>query len=225
MTSVCAYFHFFTSETVALQGATPIFVDVDDRSFNICSRDLENKIAQVKARGQLVPRAVIPVDLFGQPARYPEILNIAKRHDLYVIEDAAQGFGGAINHGPCKGKAGSFGLVSTTSFFPAKPLGCYGDGGAIFTNDSGLAEVLRSLRVHGQGSTKYENIRIGMNSRLDTMQAAILLEKLEVFDSELHAVNTIAETYSEALPEEIVLPTLERFLEQLGAIYDKTVLF
>jgi len=192
----CPTFTFFaTAEVAAFAGATPVFVDSDEATFNICPQDLERQIEKVIAEGLLTPKAIIAVDLFGLPANYPELERIAKKFGLKLIEDAAQGFGGEINGQ----KAGSFGDIATTSFFPAKPLGCYGDGGALFTNDDDLAELLRSYRVHGKGSDKYDNVRIGMNSRLDTIQAAILLEKLAEFPTELVKRNKAAEKYTAEL--------------------------
>ena len=190
----CPTFTFFaTAETIAYQHATPVFVDSDEDTFNICPRDLEAKIQKVIADGQLRPKAIIAVDLFGLPANYPAIEQIAKKYDLKIIEDAAQGFGGEIN-----GKrACSFGDIATTSFFPAKPLGCYGDGGALFTDNEEYAALLRSYRVHGKGADKYDNVRIGVNSRLDTIQAAILIEKLIEFPLELQQRNFFAQQYSE----------------------------
>ncbi|WP_394228296.1 DegT/DnrJ/EryC1/StrS family aminotransferase [Pseudoalteromonas spongiae] len=189
----CPTFTFFaTAEVVAFAGATPVFVDSDEATFNICPQHLERQIEKVIAEGQLTPKAIIAVDLFGLPANYPELERIADKFGLKLIEDAAQGFGGEINGQ----RAGSFGDIATTSFFPAKPLGCYGDGGALFTNDDELAELLRSYRVHGKGSDKYDNVRIGMNSRLDTIQAAILLEKLAEFPTELVKRNAAAEKYT-----------------------------
>ncbi|MCR4788443.1 MAG: DegT/DnrJ/EryC1/StrS family aminotransferase, partial [Lachnospiraceae bacterium] len=160
-------FTFFSSAEVApWVGATPIFVDVKKDTFNIDPDDLENKIKIVKEKGKLTPKAIVAVDLFGQSAEHERIRQIADRYGVYVLEDAAQGFGGSIN-----GKINcSFGDISTTSFFPAKPLGCYGDGGAIFTDNDEWADLMRSIKVHGKGSDKYDNIRIGMNSRLDTLQ-------------------------------------------------------
>lgn len=184
-----------SAEVVALVGASPVFVDVLEDTFNIDSASLEKAIAQVKQDGQLKPRAIMPVDLFGQPADYAKIEPIAKREKLLLLCDSAQGFGGRLN-----GRiAGGIGDAASTSFFPAKPLGCYGDGGATFTNDDGLIEVLRSIRVHGQGSDKYENVRIGVNSRLDTIQAAILLEKLKVFPEEIEMREAVAQRYNRAL--------------------------
>lgn len=194
---------FATAEVVSLCKATPIFVDIEEKTFNINPVSLEKAIQQVLKDGKLVPRAIIPVDLFGLPANYPEIEVIAAKYGLQILEDGAQGFGGHI-----KGKrACSFGIISTTSFFPAKPLGCYGDGGAIFTDNKELADLLKSLRVHGKGRDKYDNVRIGLNSRLDTMQAAILKIKLKAFENEeLEAVNSNARRYSELLHDVVVTP-------------------
>ena len=192
----CPTFTFFaTAETIAFQHATPILVDSDAATFNLCPVDLERRIIKVIGEGKLKPKAIVAVDLFGLPADYPAIVAIAKKYDLKIIEDAAQGFGGEINGQ----RAGSFGDIATTSFFPAKPLGCYGDGGAIFTNNDDYAALLRSYRVHGKGSDKYDNVRIGMNSRLDTIQAAILLEKLAAFPDELRQRNRAAKNYETAL--------------------------
>ena len=200
---VPSFTFYSTSEIVSLLNAEPIFVDVDERTFNIDSDKLEKAILQVKEEGKLNPKAIIPVDLFGQCADYDRILEIAKKHDLFVLEDGAQGFGGSINGK----KACSFGDASTTSFFPAKPLGCYGDGGAIFTDDDELAELLRSLRVHGKGEFKYDNVRVGMNSRLDTLQAAILLPKLKAFkEYELKKRNEVAKLYDERLKDRFTIP-------------------
>lgn len=192
----CPTFTFFaTAEVVAYEGATPIFVDSDPDTFNICPIDLEKRIKAVIEEGVLTPKAIIAVDLFGLPANYPELEKLADRYNLKLVEDAAQGFGGSIN-----GKqAGSFGDIATTSFFPAKPLGCYGDGGAIFTNNDEYADLIRSYRVHGKGEDKYDNVRIGMNSRLDTIQAAILLEKLSAFPQELINRNKAAQKYTQEL--------------------------
>ncbi|MBD3652400.1 DegT/DnrJ/EryC1/StrS family aminotransferase [Kangiella sp.] len=189
----CPTFTFFaTAEVIAYEGATPVFVDSNPDTFNICPKDLEKRIQEVISKGELNPKAIIAVDLFGLPANYPEIEAIAHKYNLKLVEDAAQGFGGEIN-----GKrAGSFGDIATTSFFPAKPLGCYGDGGAVFTNNDDFAALIKSYRVHGQGKDKYDNVRIGMNSRLDTIQAAILLEKLEEFPVELKARNVAADKYN-----------------------------
>ncbi|TMP36640.1 DegT/DnrJ/EryC1/StrS family aminotransferase [Pseudoalteromonas rubra] len=192
----CPTFTFFaTAETIAFEGATPVFVDSDEDTFNICPADLEKRIEATLAEGKLKPKAIIAVDLFGLPANYPALREIADKYDLKIIEDAAQGFGGEINGR----RAGSFGDIATTSFFPAKPLGCYGDGGALFTNNDEYAELLKSYRVHGKGKDKYDNVRIGMNSRLDTIQAAVLLEKLAAFPQELINRNEAAEKYTAEL--------------------------
>ena len=194
-------FTFFASgESVAFVGATPVFVDVDENTFNICPIKIEETIIELKQKGYGDRiKAIMTVDLFGLPANYPEIQKIADKYNLLVLEDAAQGFGGSIDGQ----KSCSFGNIATTSFFPAKPLGCYGDGGAIFTNDDTLAEFIRSYVVHGKnGNDKYDNIRIGVNSRLDTIQAAILRVKLQAFiNYELDAVNKVAEKYNQDLKE------------------------
>lgn len=199
-------FTFFSSgEVVSFVGATPVFVDVDEKTFNIDSEKLEEKIKEVLAKGELEPKAIVAVDLFGQPADYEKIREIASKYHLMILEDAAQGFGGKIG----EKRACSFGDIATTSFFPAKPLGCYGDGGAIFTDNDEWAFLIRSYCVHGKGSTKYDNVRIGMNSRLDTLQAAILLVKLEAFErAELEAVNRIAERYTIGLQEYVKVPVV-----------------
>lgn len=192
-------FTFFSSaEVVSLEGATPVFVDVEEETFNISPTDLERAILQTLADGTLTPKVIIAVDLFGLPANYPAIRQIAEKYHLLILEDGAQGFGGNIN-----GKrACSFGDISTTSFFPAKPLGCYGDGGAVFTDNDDWAALVDSYRVHGKGSFKYDNVRIGLNSRLDTIQAAILQVKLRAFrDYELEAVNEVASKYTELLKD------------------------
>ena len=185
-----------TAEVVATVGATPVWVDIDLNTFNMSAVELEKAIEKTLAEGKLKPELIIPVDLFGLPADFTEILPIAEKYGLKVLEDGAQGFGGEINGK----KACSFGNASTTSFFPAKPLGCYGDGGAIFTDDDEMASLLRSIAVHGKGREKYENIRLGRNSRLDSIQAAVLLPKLAAFEKyEVDAVNNAARLYSEKL--------------------------
>ena len=197
-------FTFFSSaEVVSFEGATPVFVDVDKDTFNMDVCDLEKNIKQVMADRKLAPKVIIAVDLFGLPANYPEIRLIAEKYGLLILEDGAQGFGGSI-----EGKRNcSFGDISTTSFFPAKPLGCYGDGGAVFTDNDEWAALVDSLRVHGKGSFKYDNVRIGMNSRLDTMQAAVLQVKLKAFiNYELNAVNEAAKKYEERLAGTVKTP-------------------
>lgn len=198
--------YFASAGCASILGATPIFVDIDLNTFNISPEALEKAIVRVQNEGKLTPKVIIPVDLFGQPADYTKILPIAKKYGLKVLEDGAQGFGGNIN-----GKrACSFGDLSTTSFFPAKPLGCYGDGGAIFTDDDEVDARLRSLRAQGKSPVdKYDNREIGMNSRLDTIQAAILLPKFKAFaDYELDAVNKVANKYTEFLKDKFVTPTI-----------------
>lgn len=197
-------FTFFSSgEIVSHCGATPIFVDVDEKTYNISTESLEKAIKKVIDQGNLTPRVIIAVDLFGLPADFADIKMIADKYELLILEDGAQGFGGEIN-----GKrACSFGDISTTSFFPAKPLGCYGDGGALFTDNDEIADIMRSIRVHGKGSMKYDNIRIGLNSRLDTIQAAILSVKLKAFSQyEVSDVNKVASKYSEFLKDIVKIP-------------------
>lgn len=198
-------FSFFASaESITLAGGTPVFVDSTKETFNIDPTSLENAIIDTIEKGELTPKGIIPVDLFGLPANFPEIRKIAEKYNLFILEDAAQGFGGTIN-----GKrACSFGDVAGTSFFPAKPLGCYGDGGAIFTNSDDLYEKIKSIHVHGQGKDKYDNVRIGLNSRLDTIQAAVLIEKLNIFDEELKKRNYVANYYSEHLENIVDTPTV-----------------
>lgn len=197
-------FTFFASaEVVAIQGATPVFVDVDPDTFNMDVRDLIYKIERTIKAGQLKPKAIIAVDLFGLPADFHLIAEVAKRFGLYLLEDAAQGFGGRI--GDCK--AGSFGDIAATSFFPAKPVGCYGDGGAVFTHNDEWAALMDSYHLHGKGSDRYDNVRIGLNSRLDSVQAAILLVKLKAFkEYELDDVNRIAARYSVKLRDVVKVP-------------------
>ena len=189
-------FTFFASgEAPALLGAMPVFVDVDERTFNLDPAKLEEAVRFVEDGTDLAPRVVVAVDLFGLPADYTAIREVCERHRMLLLEDGAQGFGGSIG----SRMACSFGDVSTTSFFPAKPLGCYGDGGAVFTDNDEWAELVRSYAVHGKGSMKYDNVRVGVNSRLDTAQAAVLLAKLDAFEGELDAVGGAAALYSGAL--------------------------
>lgn len=191
-----------TAEVATLRGATPVFCDVLEGTFNLDPDSLLEQIQRVKKEGKLRPRAVIPVDLFGQPADFERILPICREYGLFVIEDGAQGFGGEIRgHKAC-----SFGDISATSFFPAKPLGCYGDGGAIFTDDKELYDLLVSIRVHGKGTFKYDNIRPGLNSRLDTLQAAILLPKLHAFEKENTVRNKAAALYTSLLKDRFDVP-------------------
>jgi dTDP-4-amino-4,6-dideoxygalactose transaminase len=199
---ICPTFTFCaTGEVVALLGATPIFVDVDETTFNIDIASLKSGIVVAKKQG-LRPRAIIPVDLFGQPADHDAIAAVAAAEGMFVLDDAAQAFGATY-----KGRRlGTFGLATATSFFPAKPLGCYGDGGAIFTDDTELADTLRSVRVHGQGSDKYDNVRLGVTGRIDTVQAAILIEKLSIFPDEIAARDAAARRYNDGLGHVAIVP-------------------
>ena len=181
-----------TAEVVALAGATPVFVDVLNDTMNMDPASLEAAIAMVRRDGALKPKAIMPVDLFGQPADYRRLTPIARRENLRVLCDTAQAFGATLDGR----RTGAIGDAAATSFFPAKPLGCYGDGGACFTNDDGLADILRSLRMHGQGTDRYEHARIGLNSRLDTIQAAVLIEKLKIFPDEIVARDRVAKRYN-----------------------------
>nr|HEV8008724.1 DegT/DnrJ/EryC1/StrS family aminotransferase [Bradyrhizobium sp.] len=212
---ICPTFTFCaTGEVVAILGATPVFVDVDEATFNIDPNSLKDGIAVARKRG-LKPKAIIPVDLFGQPADHDAIAAIAAAEGMFVLDDAAQGFGATY-----KGRRlGSIGLATATSFFPAKPLGCFGDGGAIFTDDAELAADLRSVRVHGQGSDKYDNVRLGLTARLDTMQAAILIEKLKIFEDEIVARNKVAERYARCLGNVVSVPRLASGCTSVWAQY------
>jgi len=211
----CPSFTFCaTGEVVALTGATPVFVDVDASTFNIEVASLKRGIATAKKLG-LKPRGIIAVDLFGQSADYDAIGAVAEADGLFVLDDAAQSFGASY-----KGRRlGGFGVVTATSFFPAKPLGCYGDGGAIFTDDAAFAETLRSIRVHGQGSDKYDNVRIGLTARLDTVQAAVLLEKLKIFEEEIVARNQVAARYAQGLGNVVTVPRLAAGTTSVWAQY------
>jgi dTDP-4-amino-4,6-dideoxygalactose transaminase len=211
----CPSFTFCaTGEAVALTGATPVFVDVDEATFNMDAGSLKRGIATAIKRG-LQPRAVIPVDLFGQSADHDAIGRVAEAEGMFVLDDAAQAFGASY-----KGRRlGTFGLVTATSFFPAKPLGCFGDGGAIFTDDAELAETLRSIRMHGQGSDRYDNVRLGLTGRLDTLQAAILIEKLKIFEDEIAARNVVAERYARGLGNIVSVPRLASGCTSVWAQY------
>ncbi len=200
-------FTFFASgETPANCGAVPVFVDVDRDTFNISPEALERAVKKIISDGQLKPRVVVAVDLFGQPADYGRIIPVVQKYGLLLLEDGAQGFGGDI----AGRRACSFGDISTTSFFPAKPLGCYGDGGAVFTDSDDWAEVIRSLCVHGKGKNKYDNVHLGMNSRLDTLQAAVLLVKFRHFQEyELRQVNKVAEWYASLLEDIVGVPAIQ----------------
>jgi dTDP-4-amino-4,6-dideoxygalactose transaminase len=211
----CPSFTFCaTAEVVALVGATPVFVDVEVDTFNIDPKGITAALATAKRLG-LKPKAIIPVDLFGLPADHDAIAAVAKSADLFVLDDAAQGFGASY-----KGRQlGTFGHATATSFFPAKPLGCYGDGGAVLTDDDEFVETLLSLRVHGQGSDKYDNVRIGMASRLDSIQAAILIEKLKIFPDEIAARDRAARYYAQGLANLVVAPTVPSGLSSVWAQY------
>lgn len=199
---ICPSFTFCaTAEVVALLGATPIFADVDAETFNIDITSLKSAIVVARKAG-LTPKAIIPVDLFGQPADHDAIAEVALSENLFVLDDAAQSFGATYNGT----RLGTFGLATATSFFPAKPLGCYGDGGAIFTDDGDFAAILRSIRVHGQGAEKYDNVRLGLTARLDTIQAAILVEKLKIFPDEIAARDRIAKRYNAMLGDAVSVP-------------------
>ncbi|MBV9250231.1 MAG: DegT/DnrJ/EryC1/StrS aminotransferase family protein [Acetobacteraceae bacterium] len=212
---LCPTFTFAaTAEVVAWVGATPVFVDSLPDTFNMDPASLIQAIKTAKALG-LRPVGVIPVDLFGQPADYDALASICEAHRLWMLCDAAQSFGASYKDRP----VGVFGDATSTSFFPAKPLGCYGDGGAVFTDDAELASVMRSLRVHGQGTDKYDNVRIGMNGRLDTMQAAVLIEKLKIFRDEIEARDRVARRYNAALGDMAIVPTVQDGLTSVWAQY------
>jgi dTDP-4-amino-4,6-dideoxygalactose transaminase len=211
----CPSFTFCaTGEAVALTGAVPVFVDVDETTFNIDAAALKRGIVTAKQLG-LKPKAVIPVDLFGQSADHDSIGAIAAAEGIFALDDAAQAFGASYQGR----RLGTFGLATATSFFPAKPLGCYGDGGAIFTDDDELAADLRSIRVHGQGSDKYDNVRLGLTGRLDTIQAAVLIEKLKIFEDEIAARNGVADRYARGLGNLVSVPHLARGCTSVWAQY------
>jgi dTDP-4-amino-4,6-dideoxygalactose transaminase len=216
---LCPSFTFAaTAEVVAWLGAVPIFVDCLPETFNMDPASLEFGINTARQLG-LKPVGVIPVDLFGQPADYDAIEAICAREDLWILCDAAQSFGASYRGR----KLGTIGAATSTSFFPAKPLGCYGDGGAVFTNDDELAAIMRSLRVHGQGSDKYDNVRIGMNGRLDTMQAAVLIEKLKIFPDEIAARDRVAKRYNEMLGDVVAVPVVAEGNTSVWAQYTMRV--
>ncbi|HUI90774.1 MAG TPA: DegT/DnrJ/EryC1/StrS family aminotransferase [Chitinivibrionales bacterium] len=212
-----------TAEVISLLGATPVFVDIDKKTYNIDPISLRHEIVRVNKgekiavgiTNKIKPKGIIPVDLFGLCADYDSIDAIAKEFGLFVLEDAAQSFG-AMYHGK---KACALGDCAATSFFPAKPLGCYGDGGAVFCNDKAMKDILVSLRIHGQGIDKYENVRIGINGRMDTIQAAVLLAKLEIFDSELEKRQRVAQRYSDALAGTCTVPTIPQGYSSAWAQY------
>ncbi|RTL93820.1 DegT/DnrJ/EryC1/StrS aminotransferase family protein [Ancylobacter aquaticus] len=211
----CPAFTFCaTAEVVPWVGATPVFVDILEDTFNMDPASLEAAIEVAKREG-LTPKVVVPVDLFGQPADMDAIEAIAKAHGLKVLCDTAQGFGATWNGR----RTGSFGDATATSFFPAKPLGCYGDGGAVLTDDDALVPVLKSVREHGQGVDKYENVRLGMTGRLDTIQAAVLLEKLAIFEDEIAARQRVAERYSAALADICAVPAVDPRATSVWAQY------
>ena len=204
-----------TAEVVSLLGATPVFADIEADTYNIDPAKLREAIEKVVSDNKLKPKGIIPVDLFGQPADYEEIEQIAREFGLFVIEDAAQAFGAQYKNKP----ACSFGDVGATSFFPAKPFGCYGDGGAIFCNDDDMAQKLRSVRIHGQGSNKYDNVRIGINGRFDAMQAAVLLAKFEIFEEEIELRHQVANRYSQGLKESVSVPMVKKDRSSVWAQY------
>jgi dTDP-4-amino-4,6-dideoxygalactose transaminase len=212
---ICPAFTFCaTAEVVVLLGATPVFADVDADTFNLNPASVKRAVLTARRMG-LSPKALIPVDLFGLPADYDTLLPVAKDEKLFVLDDAAQGFGATY-----KGrKLGTIAPATATSFFPAKPLGCYGDGGAVLTDDAELVEVLKSLRVHGQGTDKYDNVRIGMTSRLDTIQAAVLIEKLKIFADEIEARDRAARRYADGLKDVALVPVVPEGMTSVWAQY------
>ncbi|MBI3793955.1 MAG: DegT/DnrJ/EryC1/StrS family aminotransferase [Nitrospinae bacterium] len=206
-----------TAEVVALLGAEPVFVDIDPDTFNIDPVKIQTAVEGAKKRG-LTPRGIIPVDLFGLPADFDHIFKVAKENELFVLDDACQGFGGVY-----KGKKlGSVGDVTAASFFPAKPLGVYGDGGAVFTDDDSLADEMRSIRIHGMGSDKYDNVRIGINGRFDTLQAVVLDAKLDIFDEEILLRQKVADAYSARLKHAVKLQAAPDGLKSVWAQYSMT---
>ncbi|NLJ70249.1 MAG: DegT/DnrJ/EryC1/StrS family aminotransferase [Clostridiaceae bacterium] len=211
---VSSFTFFASAEAIVLAGATPVFIDSDE-TYNLNPEKLEEAIEAALQEGKLIPKGIMPVDIFGLVADYETIEKIAKKYDLFVISDAAQSFGGERDGK----KACSFGDVAGTSFFPAKPLGCYGDGGAIFTDNDELYEVMKSIRIHGQGESKYDNVRIGINGRLDTIQAAVLLEKLKILDDERRVKLKIATQYSELLKDYYEVPIIPDNCESALAQY------
>ena len=212
---LCPSFTFCApAEVAALVGATPVFVDVDAKTFNIDAKGIAGAVETARQVG-LNPKAIIPVDLFGLPADHASIRTAAAADNLLILDDAAQSFGATCDNR----RLGTFGLCTATSFFPAKPLGCYGDGGAVMTDDDSLADAMRSLRVHGQGSDKYDNVRIGLASRLDTIQAAILIEKLKIFPDEIDPRNAIARRYNEGLNDVAIVPGVPSGMTSVWAQY------
>ncbi len=212
---ICPSFTFCaTAEAVVLVGATPVFADVDAVTFNVARANVERALATAHRAG-LKPKMVIPVDLFGLPADYDAINECAAAENMFVLADAAQGFGGEVRNR----KVGTLADATVTSFFPAKPLGCYGDGGAVFTDDDHMRDVLASLRVHGQGTDRYDHARIGLTARLDTIQAAILIEKLKIFPDEIERRNRIADRYSDALGPLVAVPAVPPGFSSVWAQY------
>src|SRR6266849_1535260 len=212
---ICPSFTFTaTAEVAVLVGATPVFADVEEASFNLDPESMRRACATARELG-LRPKAVIPVDLFGQPADYDRILPVAEAEGLFDLDDAAQAFGASYGNR----RLGAVAPATATSFFPAKPLGCYGDGGAVLTDDAGLVEVLKSLRVHGQGADKYDNVRIGMTSRLDTVQAAVLIEKLKIFADEIEARDRAARRYADGLKDVAIVPVVPAGMTSVWAQY------
>jgi dTDP-4-amino-4,6-dideoxygalactose transaminase len=204
-----------TAEVIHLLGATAVFVDVEENTFNMDAGKLEEVIRRVNSESNLNLKGIIPVDLFGLPADYDAIREIANQHGLFIISDAAQSFGAEYNNR----KVGVYGDISTTSFFPAKPLGCYGDGGAVFTDDPKLADIMESIRFHGKGVSQYENVRIGITGRLDTLQATILSCKLKIFEEELEKRQSIADTYERELGDLVTVPTNRDGYKSSWAVY------
>ena len=215
---VPSFTYIATAESPSQLGATPFFVDVKKDTFNLDVESFKQAIVDCK-KLNLRPSVVIPVDLFGQPADIDNIKEVAEENNIKVLIDGAQSFGAITKNR----RVGSMGDATTTSFFPAKPLGCYGDGGAIFTNNDNDAEIINSIRLHGKGSHKYENIRIGLNSRIDTIQAAILIEKLKIFQNELISREKVANLYSKNLPENIISPTVSKEIKSAWAQYTITI--
>jgi dTDP-4-amino-4,6-dideoxygalactose transaminase len=212
---ICPSFTFCaTAEVVALAGATPVYADVDAATFNIAPDSAARAVKAARAAG-LNPRMIIPVDLFGLPADFAAIKALAAAENLFVLDDAAQGFGGSVGNR----KVGVLGDATATSFFPAKPLGCYGDGGAVFTDDDEMRDLLVSIRVHGMGSDRYDNVRLGLTGRLDTIQAAVLIEKLAIFPDEIDARNRVARRYSQQLADVVTVPVVPENMTSVWAQY------
>ena len=212
------YSFFATAEVISLVGATPVFVDVDPVTYNIDPIALAIIIKQTISNGEVNPKGIIPVDLFGHPADYDAINTVAVEHGLFVLQDAAQSFG-ALYKGA---RTCSNAPLAATSFFPAKPLGCYGDGGAVFTNDADVAETMKSIRVHGQGKDKYDNVRLGLNARMDSIQAAVLIEKMKFYEIEIELRQCVAEQYSKSLKDHVNIPKIAEDCTSVWAQYSIT---